>query len=305
MANYSEKSEQRRQFRRGLESSIEGEHSKVQVNDFMLFVLVIIAAIVSLTELEFTWGSVSKLTALTLFLYIITTLVYRNSYAKGLARGKKDKEYLSSLADYRENRQIIYDNKIANLVPIFCREYRKEELREYRESLLLDIEMSYEEYAENYARLPSYRIMRLPLSLEAKQIIIKCNKAKSIKLFPGMILNENGEYDRSKLIGKSGKQRERQDKRSNAISRAIYVLFGSMVAAHLIFDFSLLTIVQWVIRMLPVVVAIVSGDDSGYCNVTVTETNFKYGQTKVIKLFLERYKKYEVKQDEETEGQAE
>lgn len=307
MSNYSEQAEERRQFRRGLEASAAGGHSKVQVNDFMLLVLVIIAALVSLTELEFSWGSISRLTALTIFLYIITTLVFRNSYAKGLARGKQDKTYNSALSDYRTNRQTIYDRSIANLVPRFCREYRKEELQEYKESLLLDIEMPYEEYLENYSRLRYREVMRLPLSMEAKKIILKCNRAKSIKLYPGMILNENGEYDRDKLIGKSGKQRERIDKRYNAISRAIYVIFGSFVVAHLIFDFSLLTIIQWVIRMIPVVVAIISGDDGGYCNITVTETNFKYGQTKVIKLFLERYQNYKAEPDEvnENEGQTE
>ena len=58
--------------------------------------------------------------------------------------------------------------------------------------------------------------------------------------------------------------------------------------------------------MIPVVVALISGDDGGYCNITVTETNFKYGQTKVIKLFLERYQNYKAKPDEvnEDEGQT-
>lgn len=310
MANYSEKAEQRREFRRGLESAAAGEHNKVQVNDFMLIVLVIIAAIVSFTDLELSWGSIVKLTALMIFLYIITTLVYRNSYARGIARGKADKQYQDARVDYLDNRQRIYDHNVASLVPEFCQIYRKDELREYRVSLLLDIEMEYDEYATKYARMTTWEIMKLPMSLEAKQTIIKCNKAKSLKLRPGMILNEDGEYDRHKLIGKSGKQRERQDKREQVIKRAIYVLFGSMVTVSLILDFSFTTIVQWVIRFLPVLIALISGDDTGYCNVTVTETNFKYGQTKVIKLFFEYIPKItgkplEMPIEEETEENTE
>ena len=310
MANYSKKAEQRREFRRGLEASAAGERSKIQVNDFMLIVLVVIAAIVSFTDLELSWGSIAKLTALMIFLYIITTLVYRNSYARGIARGKADKQYQEARVDYLNNRQRIYDHNIANLVPEFCRVYRKDELREYRASLLLDIEMEYDEYAAKYARMPTKEIMKLPMSLEAKETIIKCNKAKSIKLRPGMILNENGEYDRHKLIGKSGKQRERQDKREQVIIRAIYVLFGGLVTVSLMLNFSFTTLVQWIIRFLPVLIALISGDDTGYCNITVTETNFKYGQTKVIKLFFEYLPKItgeplEMPVEEETKENAE
>jgi hypothetical protein len=59
----------------------------------------------------------------------------------------------------------------------------------------------------------------------------------------------------------------------------------------MIFNFSLMTIAQWIIRMLPIMLAIVSGDDGGYCNITVTETNFKRDQTHVIGLFMEYAKK--------------
>jgi predicted nucleotide-binding protein len=39
--------------------------------------------------------------------------------------------------------------------------------------------------------------------------------------------------------------------------------------------------------MLPVVLAIITGDDSGYCNISVTEVAFKKGQSNVINLFSE------------------
>ena len=52
-----------------------------------------------------------------------------------------------------------------------------------------------------------------------------------------------------------------------------------------------MTIAQWVVRMLPIILAIISGDDGGYCNITVTETNFKRDQTHVINLFMEYAKR--------------
>lgn len=281
-------SDLRRQTRKNLEKGLmSAEPDRIQLNDLMLGALVIIAAVISMTNFSFSVGSIANITALTIFLYIITTFVYRNRYSKGISRGKRDEEYINSLNEYRSKKDWIYDNNLAGHMPAFCNYYKKKELREYRESLLADVEISYDEYAEKYLKLPRRKIMKLPLSYEAKQIICKCNRAKSIKLMPGMILNEDGEVNRHKIIGKSGRQREIQDKRKNAITRAVYVLFGGLIVFDVIFNFSFQTCLQWLIRMLPVVIAIITGDDTGYCNISVTEVAFKKGQVNVMNLYQE------------------
>ena len=298
--NYSEsRRETRKKFERGV---ISNEPDRFQLNDLMLGALVVIAAIISFTDFSFSAGDWKNLTALTLFLYIITMFIYRNRYEKGMARGKKDAEYQLSLKTYRENRSELSLKNLVSHVPRFCIDYKKQELREYRESLLCDIEMEYETYKEKYITMSNKEILQQPLSAEAKSIIIKCNRAKAIKLLPGMILNESGEFDRDKLIGKSGRQRERHDKKKQAIIRAVYVLFGAAIAFDMILNFSVMTIIQWVVRMLPIVIAIISGDDGGYCNITVTETNFKRDQTHVIGLFMEYAKRNNLISNDTTEN---
>ncbi len=280
--------EARREFRRNLERDAVGKSSdKILVNDIMLVILVIIAAAISFTDFTLTPASIKNFTALTIFLYIVTTLVYRNRYDKGKRRGKLDGEYIFSLSDYRTKRQEIYDRRVVSLVPDFCRDYKVRELRQYRENLLADIDMEYSEYKENYQRRSEKTIMKLDLPYETRRVLVKCNKAKPIRLVPGMILNENGEADRNKLIGTSGRIRERNDKKKQLIQRGIMVLFGSLVTINIIMDFSILTIFQWFVRMIPIITAIITGDDSGYCNITVTETGFKRDQTSVIGLFME------------------
>lgn len=300
-------SERRRQTRREIERGIiSNEPDRIQLNDLMLGVLVVIAALLSFTDFSFTAGDWKNLTALTLFLYIITMFIYRNRYAKGMAQGREDEEYKRALQAYRDIRKDISDKCLASYVPKFCKDYKVQELREYRESLLCDIEMDYDEYKEKYLRMSKKDVLKLPISMEAKGIIIKCNSAKAIKLYPGLILNESGEYDREKLIGKSGRQRERQDKKMQAITRAVYVIFGAAVAFDMIFNFSLMTVAQWIVRMLPICLAIVSGQDGGYCNITVTETNFKRDQSQVIGLFMEYAKRNNlIEEAEEVETPAE
>ena len=291
-ANHEYSAEKRRNTRRDFERGIiSNAPDKFQMNDLALGALVIIAAVLSLTDFTFAVGDWKNLTALTLFLYVITMFVYRNRYEKGMSRGRVDSEYKESLGKYRDKREDINVKNLVSHVPAFCTYYKKQELREYRESLLCDIEMDYDTYKEKYITMSRKDIMRLPMSYEAKSIILKCNRAKTIKLYPGLILNESGEFDRNKLIGKSGRVRERQDKKKQAVTRAVYVLFGAAVAFDMIFNFSLMTIAQWVVRMIPIILAIVSGDDGGYCNITVTETNFKRDQTHVIGLFMEYAKR--------------
>ena len=222
-----------------------------------------------------------------MFLYIITSLVYQNSYGRGKLRGKADVEYKQALSEYRVKRQGIYDDSSAGLVPEFCRSYKAKELKEYRTGVLSDVEIEYSEYKAKYRRLTLFGIMRLRLPFDMKKAIIRCNRAKPLRLAPGLILNENGEMSRQKLIGQSGRERERKDKRKDLVSRAIMVLFGAAVVINVIFDFSYITIIQWAVRMVPIIAAVLMGDDAGYCNITVTETTFKRNQVSVINLFNE------------------
>lgn len=277
---------------------------KVQINDLMLGALVLIAAIMSFTDFTLSFGSIRNFTALTLLLYVVTTLVYRNRYSRGKHLGHQDAEYITALGDYRGKLKGIYDRSVANLVPTFCKEYKVKELREYRENLLADIEMTYDEYKEKYWGMPFYKILALPLSLNIKKTLIKCNQAKAIKLYPSLILSESGEADREKLAGKSGKDRERIDKRKQMIERAIIVVFGSAIVINIILDFSLITIFQWFVRMCPIVMAWLTGEDSGFCCIAVTETNFKRDQTSIINLFDEWVPEYKARVAEEEKLKA-
>ena len=278
----------RRDTRKRLErGALDSSSDSLFLNNFMLAVMVVIASVISFTDFSLSLGEIKKLTALAIFLYILTSMVYQNRYRRGKMRGKEDSEYKESLSEYREKRKGIYDKSAAHVVPEFCRYYKARELKEYRENLLADVEIEYEEYIEKYRRLTFFEILFLKMPFDMKKAIIKCNRAKPLKLTAGLILNESGEADREHLIGQSGKAREKKDKRKQQISRTVSVLFGAAIVVNLIFDFSLLSIIQWCVRMLPIIMAILMGDDDGYCNITVTETAFKRSQSHVISLFNE------------------
>ena len=96
----------RRDLRKNFEKGLsDKEPDKIQLNDIMLAVLVIMAAAISFTDFSLSFGTLKNFTALTLFLFVITSLVYRNRYARGMQKGKLDEDYLTSLEEYRKKRK--------------------------------------------------------------------------------------------------------------------------------------------------------------------------------------------------------
>ena len=279
--------EKRRELRRSLEKET---HGKFSMNDVILIGIVLIAMVISLTDFTLSLGDFKNFTALTLFLYVITTIVYRNRYNKGKLRGRSDPEYIEALQDYRANKDKITALGLLSAVPAFCQEYKAREIKEYRKGLLMDVDVDYDEYMEKYRHLPKSHVMRLSLPLNTRKTIIQCNEAIPLKLTPGLILNESGEADRQKLVGQSGREREIKDKRKDFIQRGLMVVLGGMIAVDVILDFSFITVIQWFVRMLPILSAIIMGNDSGFCDIAVTETNFKKDQTSIIHLFFEHNK---------------
>jgi hypothetical protein len=279
-------SEKRRELRKSLEKGT-ATPNKFTLNDLMLAFIVAVAMVLSYTDFTLSLGNFKNFTALTLFLYVVTTIIYRNRYNRGKARGRSDTDYCDALKDYRSSKKKIIDFGFVSDVPLFCREYKVRELKEYRTSILADVDLEYDEYFEKYRRMKNRKIMRLKLPWDMRRAIIKCNRAKPLRLTPGLIMNENGEAGRDKLLSQSGREREKKDKRRDFIRRGVMVILGGAIAVNIILDFSVITIVQWFVRMLPVMSAIIMGDDAGFCDITVTETNFKHGQTSVINLFLE------------------
>lgn len=290
--------DKRRELRRNLERDA-ASINKFSLNDLMLAGIVVIAMVLSLTDFTLSPGDLRNLTALTLFLYVVTTIVYRNRYSKGKLRGRTDQEYLDALKDYREAKNNIAERGIASNIPAFCQQYKATELKEYRKGLLCDVDVDYDTYLKEYRQLSMIHVLRLPLPYATRKAIIKCNLAKPIKLTPGVIMNESGEADREKIIAQSGLERERMDKLKNFVFRGVTVLLGGMIAVNIIFDFSFMAIVIWLVRMLPIASAIVMGEDSGFCSIAVTETNFKKGQTSIINLFFEYNKEHPAPAPEE------
>lgn len=268
------------------------EESKAKMSDRLLVALVAIAAIVGFTDLTFNVQSLLKFSALTAFLYCLTTVTYRNRYDHGKLKGKNDPEYTEAVEEYQNAIESIPDFCTEDMISVYCERYKERELSGYRRDLLMPFRIEEGEYQEKYLDMHFWQVVRLKKSWKFRCAILKCNRAKAIPLTPTMILNESGDSrSRRRALGPSGKQREKRDKRKQALSRAIVSFGGGAIAVSLIFDFSWHALAQWAVRILPIVAAIINGDNDGYDDIAVTEAEYKRDQTKFIKRMVEDIKR--------------
>lgn len=264
------------------------EESKAKMSDRLLIALVAIAAIVGFTDLTFDVRSLLKFSAITVFLYFMTTITYRNRYDHGKLKGKNDPDYQAAVKSYQDALDAIPKECTDDMISEYCERYKHRELSDYRHELLLPLRVTEEEYQTKYLDMRFWEVFRLKKSWKFRRTIIMCNRAKPIHLTPAMILNESGDgRRRRRALGPSGKQREKRDKRKQALWRAAMSFSGGAIAVSLIFDFSWQALAQWAVRILPVVTAIISGSDDGYDDIAVTETEYKRDQTKFIKRMVE------------------
>ena len=109
-------------------ASIGAEEGKLRMSNAMLCALVLVAALVSFTGITFSIQAIRDFTALTVFIYFITTMTYRNRYNCGKLRGRESKEYREAIKEYRDAVNEIPDTVTDDRIAAYCEEYKKREL---------------------------------------------------------------------------------------------------------------------------------------------------------------------------------
>ena len=268
--------------------------SRIKVGDFVLVVSIILATIANFTRFGISYKGVSQITAVTILIYIITMMTYNHCFNKGKIEGKQDKIYIDTEKEYNDEKDSVNKANLTGRLRDFTEYYIKNELVDYRKSLLLQYDIDYDTYSEKYLHMKSSDIMKeKQLDFRMKRAIIKCNKAKPISLSRYDIITDNEKkMNRSKPIGFSGNRMEKIDKVSQSIKRLLVSLFTGAIGVDIVLNFSWISVVTWAIRMLPILTALVTGQMNGFRNVTETEVSFKQKQIYMIRLFKDWCEKH-------------
>lgn len=261
---------------------------KIKLSDFVLAVTILLATIANFTEFSFSFQGLNRIAATSVLVYIVTTMTYNHFYSKGKLEGMNDAAYKAIADEYRAERDSVLNSALIVRVPSFIDHYIKNELTEYRKSILVQYDLSYEEYAEKYLRMSAFGILRQKLGVKLKIAILRCNRAKPVSVTKAdMVASDDNAVNRSKPVGISGHRKEVRNKTKSSVMRLATTLFSGAIGVDIVLNFSWIAVVTWAIRMLPILTSLVTGQINGYRNITETEAGYKQNQIYLIRLFKE------------------
>lgn len=265
----------------------EKSNFSTTLDDIVIFLTICIATIANFADFGFTLQGINRITAVSLMIYIVTTVTYNHCYNKGKLSGKLDEKYKATLIDYTKEVDSVVAENLLVKIPDFISYYIKNDLIEYRKGILFQFDIEYEEYEKKYLRLSNRDIMKLKVSIKMKKALIKCNMAKPASITKADIISCDNDIKRKRPLGLSGHKMEQIDKTSQGLYRLFMTIFAGTIGVDIVFNFTWITVVLWAVRMMPTLTALVMGNWRGYTNIVETETCFKQNQIYMIKLLKE------------------
>ena len=252
---------------------------------------IVLAALISMGEVAFSWNGLRDLTLLVAVIYVVSTLIYKNNYPLGVAKGKATDEYKAAKDEYDKVKAQLTDPQMLPRLPDLCVEYCREELKQYRSTILAGACITYDDYVSNYINKGEAELKKLGLTDRAIKCVTKADKAKPKHFDPQALLSEEGGrmIFRRSILGLSSKTREQIDFSANAVSRAAAAILSGVVAINIVWDFNMTTIATWGVRMLPVLRAFLSAKSDGINNVMHTLVPQMRRKTAIMRAVLASY----------------
>ena len=259
--------------------------------------IVLIASVVSLGELSLTFAGVVNVSLTVAVLYVVSSIIYKNSYAENMIMAKNTPEYIEAKEEFDKAVLHIESGDILTRMPEYITRYCEEDLRSCRAAVLLDGCIKYDIYEEKYLGKSADELKEQGLSHTAINCVLAANKVRSINLTAQKVMSTGEDVTLAEKVlrsiglyrsfGMESKTREQIDFGTNMISRAITTLLAGTVGVGLIMDdFNLQSIAAWAMKMLPIAVAGMSGANSGQHNVLDTLVPQLKKKTKIMKTII-------------------
>ena len=258
-----------------------------------LIICVIIASVLSMGEVKLTLAEAVSVSTLCVILFIVSSLIYKTKYAEYKAKAKQNTEYIAVQNEYDALVMKIQEKGLLARLPELCQRYVDLELKQFRTALLSNACIPYDVYERDYMRLTNSELKDLEITDAMRKAIKKANRAKGLHLTAqGLLSVSRQSLIRYSALTVSSHQREQIDSALNTLSRIVNTFLGGAIAVDVIMNFSWQTVVQWVLRMLPLAFAAFSGANQGTRNIMNTAIPHKRKQINIIVTILEWEKDY-------------
>ncbi len=271
-------------------SSVDAEKLTSVGTNLGLLLLCLVAAFVSFWDINLYFDA-SKLLSIgfvTILIYIITVTVYRTKYDDGLLQGRATDGYKEAIGRFDELCKTINENLLIDSLRVWCNEYRRKEVESIRRDIITPY-ISYAEYESKYLMLSDKAINKLPLQKGLKRAIRSANHILPAELTADMLLNRAFSvkiFGKRKMLPKSGDEQRNIDLLLNYIKVFVRTFLCGVFVVQVASDPSIETILQWIVRMIPIVMAFITAHPAGYKNASEISVRRINAQCSVIDIFL-------------------
>lgn len=250
--------------------SINEDGAKNALSNALLIGICFIASFTSFWNVTLTFDTAIAITWTSVLLYIVTTTVFSAKYEHGITNGKNCDRYKNAISELGSKRKEILEKDLIDHLSDWCNAFVKKELIQTRKSIIGSY-MTYEDYTEKYASMTEKDVSKSSLPNNIKKAIKRANSIEPVVMTADMLLSVT--FDRQfwwkrRVLPKSGDEQRRFDYLSNYISKFILIFLFGMVVIDIVGNPTLETFLQWLVRMIPISLAYLNGEISGYKNTT-------------------------------------
>ena len=253
-----------------------------------LIIICIIASVVSFWDLKITFDDAFSVGWVAIMLYFVSTSVYRTKYDGGIYRGKQTESYKKINEKFHALRERVIKGCFEERLRGWCNSYRIKDVENIRKEIVCPY-MSYEKYLNEYANLSKNKIESLGLSAKAKKAVIDANEIEPVELSADMLLSMNfakSLFGKRRILPRSGDEQRLGDFITNYAVRFFMTFICGMFIVEVVSDPTLDTFLQWMIRMIPVVLAFLTGENNGFLNATEVTCKRIDAQARLLETFF-------------------
>lgn len=243
--------------------------ASLSTNAFLIL-LCVISSLVSFWDIKFTFDKAFTVGWVAVLLYMVSTTVYRTKYDGGLYQGKQTKAFKDSLKAFTTLRNRVNEMHLTDSLRDFCNDFRRKDMENVQRNIVCPY-MSFQEYKAQYAHLSPKEVTSLRLSKKAKKAIIEANRVEPVELTSDMLLNlsfSKSLFGKRKILPRSGDEQRRGDLISNYAQKFFVTFICGMFIVEVVSNPTLDTFLQWIIRMVPIVMAFLTAPAAGFRNAT-------------------------------------
>lgn len=282
--------------------------SKVPVKSILSAIMVIFVTIISFGTVETSSAGWIELTGMAVLLYITSIMLYQSSYTSAVTRAKEGQTWIDA-----NNRHDVIVGRLRQagaitMIEKWC-SFKREQIRtEYVKSKLRGTPVSYEDFLAEYAGLGRREIFRIQyhqgkkLDRRSRVQLMQAATCGEPRLTADILLHRCDGYDNPfEPIGVSPEVRQKRDVRLALFTRLVTTFTAGYLTVDFVGDASWAAFGLWLMRMLPLVFAAVSGMMGGTDNINRHGVSFRERQC----AYLQDYEVYVTECRGDEEGDAE